>query len=216
MDGSQAQPARRKRLKHDERRLKIIETTLECLARDGATGRRCAASAAKWAGAGLVKHFFEGWHDLLVAAYDLLVERFMSSLEPVVEAAYPSARARMDAVIHTYLSIDWAGESSIGASLAFWQLSRSVPQLKASMSHYLEGRRELLQRALEALVADAGLKVDVTRLTTCFMLMLDGIWLEMSVNPGSIAEGGASDLCWFWLDAALGGGRVDDGAGRGA
>jgi hypothetical protein len=62
-----------------------------------------------------------------------------------------------------------------------------------------------LQQGLEALIAEAEVRVDVPQLTTCFMLMLDGIWLEISVNPGSIAESGAHEMCWFWLDAVLGG-----------
>ncbi|QUD89375.1 TetR/AcrR family transcriptional regulator [Phenylobacterium montanum] len=208
MDGTQGETGRRKRLSHDERRLKLIETTLTCLARDGAEGTSLRSVCREMGVApSLVKHFFEGWRDLLVAAYELLVERFMASLEPVVNAAYPNARARMDAVIHTYLSTDWAGDSSIGASIAFWQLSRSLPELKASFTRYLNGRRALLQQALEDLTVEAGVEVDLEQLTTAFMLMLDGVWLEISVNPGNIAESGAHAMCWFWLDAVLAGRR---------
>lgn len=206
MDGSQAGGGRRKRLKHDERRQVFIETALICLARDGAE-KTSLRSVCREMGVtpSLGGHFFDGWRDVLVAAYDRLVERFMAALAPVVAADYPSARARMDAVVHAYLSTDWAGESSIGASIAFWQLSRTVPELKEGFTRYLVGRRALLQQALQALVDETGARVDVEQMTTAFMLMLDGIWLEISVNPGSIAEAGAREMCWFWLDGVLGG-----------
>jgi AcrR family transcriptional regulator len=208
VEGSEAVGARRKRLKPEERRLKIIEATLTCLSRDGAEGTSLRSVCREIGVApSLVTHFFVRWHDLLVAAYDLLVEAFMTKLAPVVEAAYPTARGRMDAVIRAYLSTDWAGDSSIGASIAFWQLSRSVPDLKVSFTRYLEGRRSLLKAALAAMVTEAGAEMDVTLLTTAFMLMLDGVWLEISVNPGHIAESGAHEMCWFWLDAALNGAR---------
>jgi AcrR family transcriptional regulator len=207
VDAAETTTGRRKRLRPDERRQQIIETTLICLARDGAEGTSLR-SVCREAGVApsLVTHFFVRWHDLLVAAYDLLVERFMAKLAPVVQAQYPSARARMEAVIDNYLSTDWAGDSSIGASIAFWQLSRGMPELKAAFGRYLTGRRRLLKQALDALVAEAGAKVDVAELTACFMLMLDGIWLEISLNPDSQADTPAHELCWFWLDAVLGGG----------
>lgn len=197
---------RRKRLRPDERRQQIIETTLTCLARDGAAGASLR-SVCREAGVApsLVTHFFVRWHDLLVAAYDMLVERFMAKLAPVVLATYPTARARMEAVIDTYLSTDWAGDSSIGASIAFWQLSRGMPELKDAFGRYLTGRRALLEQALGALVAETGVTIDTHQLTEGLMLMLDGIWLEMSLNPGGDVGQGAHRMCWFWLDSVLGG-----------
>ncbi|MDR3507907.1 MAG: TetR family transcriptional regulator C-terminal domain-containing protein [Caulobacteraceae bacterium] len=205
MSAAEATAGRRKRLKPEERRLQIIETTLTCLARDGAEGASLRSVCREIGVApSLIGHFYVNWHDLLVAAYDLLVERFMAKLAPVVDAPYPSARGRMEAVIDAYLSTDWAGDSSIGASIAFWQLSRGMPELKAAFGRYLAGRRQLLSQALAALVAEAGAKVDVAQLTDGLMLMLDGVWLEISLNPGSIAEARTHQMCWFWLDAALG------------
>ena len=196
---------RRKRMRHDERRQAIIETTLACLARDGAEGTSLRSVCRDLGVApSLVNHFFSNWRDLLDTAYQTLVGRLIAQLTTVVDGTYPSARTRMDAVIAVYLSTDWAGENSIGASLAFWQLSRNVPELRQSFGHYLQLRRRLLRRALAALVEEAGAPVDVSRLTEGLMLMLDGIWLEISLNPGSIDEPRTRRLCWFWLDLALG------------
>ncbi len=204
MEAAETTTGRRKRLRPDERRQQIIETTLICLARDGAdvTSLRSVCREAGVAPS-LVTHFFIRWHDLLVAAYDLLVERFMAKLTPVVQAQYPSARARMEAVIEMYLSDDWARDSWIGASLAFWQLSRNIPELRVAFTRYLTVRQQLLQQALGALMDEAGVKLDIVHLTASFMLMLDGIWLEITLSPDSIAESGVRQMCWFWLDAVL-------------
>jgi hypothetical protein len=43
----------------------------------------------------------------------------------------------------------------------------------------------------------------VNELTACLILLLDGIWLELSTNPGNIRETRARQICWFWLDTAL-------------
>jgi TetR/AcrR family transcriptional regulator, transcriptional repressor of bet genes len=194
----------RKRLGHDERRQQIIETTLLCLARDGANGTSLR-SVCREAGVApsLVKHFFAGWHDLLTASYQMLTERFTAQLAPVLAADFPSARARMDAVILRYLSTDWIGEGTVGANIALWQLARSVVDLKPHFSKFLRDRTRLLRTALVSLVAEAGATVDIDELTACFILMLDGIWLEQSTNPGNIKRRRANRICWFWLDAVL-------------
>ena len=196
--------APRKRLRHGERRQMIIDTTLLCLARDGTEGTSLRSVSRELGVApSLVTHFFSSWRDLLQASYEDLVRRWSEQLTAVIDADYPTARLRMDAVIAMYLSTDWAGESSIGASIAFWQLSRNSPELRASFGSYLAERRTLLCRALEELVAEAGAVVDVDSLAEGLMLMLDGIWLETSLNPGVLDETRTRRLCWFWLDLAL-------------
>ena len=197
-------PVKQKRLGHAERRRQILETTLLCLSRDGAAGTSLRSVCREMGVApSLVTHFFEGWHDLLTAAYGMLTERFMAQLAPVLKAEFPSERARMDAVILRYLSTDWIGESTVGANIALWQLARSVVDLKPHFTKSLRERRLLLRQGLGALAKEAGATVDLTELTTCFMLMLDGIWLEMSTNPGGLREKRATQLCWFWLDTVL-------------
>jgi TetR/AcrR family transcriptional repressor of bet genes len=194
----------RKRLRHDERRRMIIDSTLLCLARDGTEGTSLRSVCRELSVApSLVTHFFASWRDLLDAAYRTLVGRLTEQLTQVVEADYPSARKRMDAVIAVYLSTDWAGENSIGASIAFWQLSRNIPELRTSFGGYLVERSRLLRRALAALVEEAASSVDVDQLTEGLMLMLDGVWLEISLNPGSLDDARTRRLCWFWLDLAL-------------
>lgn len=197
-------PSRPRRLKHDERRRQIIETTLACLARDGADGTSLRSVCRELGVApSLVTHFFVGWHDLLAAAYEMLTERFMAQLAPVLQASFPSERARMNAVIARYLSTDWVGENTIGANLALWQLARSVVDLKPFFSRFLRARSRLLRRALAALAAESGADIDVGVMTECFILMLDGIWLELSTNPGNMTQRRVNRMCWFWIDSVL-------------
>lgn len=197
--------SKQKRLTHDDRRRLIIETTLSCLARHGAEGTTLRSVCREMGVApSLVTHFFEGWHDLLFAAYEMLAERFMAQLTPLLTEDFPTARARMDEVIARYLRTDWVGENTIGANIALWQLSRSVIDLKSSFSRFLADRSFVLRKALAALAAEAGAKIDVDDMTACLILMLDGIWLELSLNPGNIAEARARQMCWAWIDAVLG------------
>ncbi len=194
----------RKRLSHDERRQQIIETTLACLARDGADGTSLRSVCRELGVApSLVTHFFTGWHDLLTAAYEHLTERFMAQLMPVITKPFPSERARMNALMHCYLSTDWAGENTIGANIALWHLARRVVDLRPHFTRFLRDRTKLLRHALGSLAAENEATIDVGEMTACFILMLDGIWLELSTNPGNIKQRRAQQMCWSWLDAIM-------------
>jgi AcrR family transcriptional regulator len=151
----------------------------------------------------LVTHFFSGWHELLAAAYDLLAESFMAALAPILTRDFPTARARMNAVIRYYLGIDGGGADTMGANIAFWQLSRSVLDLKPAFSHFLADRQSVLRGVLADLAAEEGATIALDDMTACFILMMDGIWLEMSLNPGGIAEQRALQMCWAWIDAVV-------------
>jgi len=200
----QAPATRPTRLKHAERRRQIIETTLACLARDGADGTSLRSVCRELGVApSLITHFFAGWHDLLTAAYAYLTERFMAQLVPVLNAPFPSQRDRMNALIARYLSTDWVGENTIGANIALWQLAHNVVDLKPHFSRFLLARTRLLRRAIAGLAAEVGSAMDVGTATDCFMLMLDGIWLELSTNPGNMTQRRVTRMCWFWLDSVL-------------
>ncbi len=196
---------RQKRLRHDERRRRIIETTLACLARHGAEGTTLRSVCREMGVApSLITHFFDGWHDLLFAAYEMLAEQFVSQLSPLLEQTFASERARMDELIRRYLCTDWVGENTVAANIALWQLSRSVVDLREPFSRCLEDRTRVLREALARLADEAGATIDTDEMTTCFILMLDGVWLELSLNPGNIVEERARQLCWSWIDAVLG------------
>jgi AcrR family transcriptional regulator len=197
--------AARQRLPHDARRRLMIETTLACLARHGAEGTSLRLVCREMGVApSLVTHFFEGWRDLLVAAYDLLTERFMAQLVPILARDFPTARARMDAVIRCYLAPDGEAINTMGANIAFWQFSRSVVDLRAAFARFLEARQRVLRGTLAALADERGASIALDDMTACFILMMDGIWLEMSLNPEGIAEQRARQMCWAWIDTVMG------------
>lgn len=201
---SREQSVPKKRLSHDARRQQIIETTLACLARDGADGTSLRSVCRELGVApSLVTHFFAGWHDLLIAAYEHLTERFMAQLVPVITQPFATERARMSALILHYLSTDWAGANTIGANIALWHLARSVVDLKPHFSRFLRDRTKLLRSALGSLAKESEADINVSEMTACLILMLDGIWLELSTNPGNIKHKRAQEICWSWLDAIL-------------
>lgn len=197
---------RQLRLKPDERRQQILEATLLCLARDGA-GATSLRSVCREIGVApsLITHYFGTWHDLLRAAYDLLTERFMAALRPLLTAPFPSARARMRAIIRAYIGPEWCGGNTLGASLAFWELSRGAVDFGAPFTRFLDERRALIRRAFTQLAAEERVRLPLADMTACLLQMLDGFWLEMALNPQGMPAARAEKLCWSWIELVLGG-----------
>ncbi len=189
-----------RRMSRDERRQLVLETTLSSLARNGAEGTSLR-SVCRDMGVvpSLMSHFFSGWHEVLAAAYSLLTTRFLSQLVHVPPQEAADAHTRMGAMIRRYLSTDWAGENTVTAMLGFWQLSRSVADLQAPFGQFLADRHAVIRDAMAALFGEAGVAADIDEITSCFILMMDGIWLHMSVTPGNITPAQAENMCWGWL-----------------
>ncbi len=204
LTGTIVRPTPARRLSYDDRRRLIIETTLASLARNGAEGTSLRSVCRTMSVApSLMVHFFAHWEDVLQAAQTALIDHFADEFATVLQTEFPSARARMDAVMNAYLSNDWHGTNAVGAWMALWQLSGRYKNLQQNLAKSLAGRRELLRRALSDLAAENGAEADLDDVSDCFMLMLDGLWLELSTNPGGISEQRAVQICRQWLDRAL-------------
>jgi len=196
--------ARRPRLNRSDRRKLILDTTVILLAKHGAEGTTLRSLCREMEVApSLLTHFFDGWHEVLAATYDMITQRFLAHLDDLTKANFPDERTRMKYLIRHYLATDWAGESTIGAMMALWQLSRTVTFLRGSFTRFLADRHRVLHPAVKALTEEAESEIDLDEVTFSFLLMMDGIWLHMSLNPGNISEEQAEELCWSWLVSRL-------------
>jgi AcrR family transcriptional regulator len=196
--------ARRPRLNRTDRRKLILETTVTLLAKHGAEGTTLRSLCREMdVSPSLLTRFFDGWHEVLAATYDMITDRFLTHLDDLLKADFPDERTRMKHLIRHYLATDWAGESTIGAMIALWQLSRTVTFLRGSFTRFLADRHRVLHPAVHALAKEAESDIALDDVTVSFLLMMDGIWLHMSLNPGNISEDQGESLCWSWLVSRL-------------
>lgn len=199
---SAASKPRQRRLKPDDRRQQLIETTLLCLAKYGAEGTGVRQVCRELGVApSLVNYFFDGWNDLLLSAYQALAERDIQDLQQLLAADYPSERARLRAVVERSIAPDWLSENVVGAYIALWDLSRTLKDLQAAFGRFHRERRALLAGLLERLAEECGVTADAERLAAGLVIFLDGLWLELGLNPDSIPHDEAIELCWIWVEA---------------
>lgn len=174
----------------DARRLALIEAALASLA-DRGLGAVSVRDVAKRAGVspGLVRHHFGGFGALLVEAYRHVVARIDGHIDATVAAAGDDPQARLDAFLAASFSPAVVDRDLLSSWLGFWGLVRSDPAAAAVHAESFAAYRA----RLEGLLAPLGVK-DPRTAALGLSALLDGLWLELCLDPATFSPGEAVRL----------------------
>jgi len=186
------QPARQAftRESADARRADLIEATAACLAELGLAGTNVRAICAR-AGVspGLLRHYFGGIDDLVAATYEATSDRMDAIFAAAVERAGPDPRARLNAYLTASFRPPVTDPELLGAWTAFWALARSDARMATIHAESYAGYRARLAELLAA----CGTR-DARRIAIMLTAMVDGLWLELSLDAGSFGADAAVDM----------------------
>ncbi|MCW0199372.1 TetR family transcriptional regulator C-terminal domain-containing protein [Sphingopyxis sp.] len=174
----------------DARRTGLIEATAAVLAEQGLAGTTVRAICAK-AGVspGLLRHYFAGIDDLVAATYAATSDRMDAIFAGAVEGAGDDPPARLTAYLAASFRPPVTDPALLGAWTAFWALARSDARMAAIHAESYAGYRERLADLLTACgAADAG------RLAVLLTAMVDGLWLELSLDSTSFGAEAAVEM----------------------
>ena len=189
------------------RKRKLIEATAQCLAELGHAGTSVRAVAAKAnVSPGLVAHHFKGIDDLIVATYDHVGRQVAETLTQAMESASDDAELKLRAFIDVSFKPPVLDRDLLAIWLSFWSLVRRDPGVrKVHKKIYTDYRRRL-----EELIADiAGarrIKIDTHLAALGFTAMLDGLWLELCLDPTIFSREDALCIAHAWVDDLVAGG----------
>lgn len=174
----------------DARRADLIEATAAVLAEAGLAGTTVRAICAK-AGVspGLLRHYFAGIDDLVAATYEATSDRMDAIFAGAVERAGRDPRARLTAYLTASFRPPVTDPELLGAWTAFWALARSDARMANIHAASYAGYREQLCGLLAA--CDAR---DADRLAIMLTAMVDGLWLELSLDAGSFGADAAVEM----------------------
>jgi TetR/AcrR family transcriptional repressor of bet genes len=186
------QPARQAftRESADARRSDLIEATAAVLAEHGLAGTNVRAICAK-AGVspGLLRHYFGGIDDVVFETYEAKRDRMDAIFAGAVDAAGPEPRARLNAYLTASFRPPVTDPELLGAWTAFWALARSDARMAEIHAQSYAGYRARLAELLIACgAADAG------RLAIMLTAMVDGLWLELSLDAESFGAEAAVQM----------------------
>lgn len=174
----------------DARRADLIEATAAVLAEAGLAGTTVRAICAK-AGVspGLLRHYFGGIDDLVAATYQATSDRMDAIFADAVERAGRDPHARLTAYLTASFRAPVTDPELLGAWTAFWALARSDARMANIHAASYAGYREQLCGLLAT--CDAR---DADRLAIMLTAMVDGLWLELSLDAGSFGADAAVEM----------------------
>lgn len=190
------------RQRPDERRQGLLEATARCLAEKGAAGVSVRAICAQ-AGVspGLLGHYFAGVSDAIGQTYRWTGAQVADALQAAVEAAGNHPRARLLAYLTASFRPPIANPELLGTWVAFWSLTRSDPAIAAIHAEiYGEFRHGIERLITAAYPALPDARLPAVALTA----LIDGLWLELSLEQAPYTAQEAEGLVELWLDSLLG------------
>ena len=185
----------------DARREELIAATLACLKKFGHEGvsvRRISAEAG--VSMGLITHHFQGIDPLLATAYESLAKQLLSrSRAPALAVAGQPLKS-----LHAFFAASFEPEALDPALfrtwLVFWSLVPHSPKLRAVRERAYGETRATLETLLSLLKRETGVPAfKVGAAAIGLSALMDGLWVELSLNPSSFAPSEAVSHCDDWV-----------------
>jgi len=194
------------RLSPDERRIALINATLRCIIKEGHAGlsvRKVCQEAG--VSAGLLTHHFAGKEELLTEAYRYLTKDIYSRISQSLEqASEPSALNKLRLFIDVSFRRPVLDKDYLMIWLVFWGLSKQKPAIAVLRNEVNDKVITTLERLMTATVKELGVEATNIRLAaTGLSALMDGLWLEWSLNSTNFSPDEAAKICQCWVDALI-------------
>lgn len=185
------------------RREALIEATLACLRKyghDGLSVRRIGCEAG--VSPGLITHHFPSVSDLIAAAYESLSMSLLHSIESHAREIGASPRERLRRFYDASFTPALLDPGLFNAWLVFWSMISHDAGMRAVHDRTYAAYRAALESLLGQLHGSAGVPGFRLRpAAIALSALLDGLWIEASINPRTFKPAEAVALCEDWTSA---------------
>jgi TetR/AcrR family transcriptional repressor of bet genes len=194
------------------RRQALIDATIECLKRYGHQGLSIRTiSAQAGVSVGLINHHFPNKDELVAAAYRHINSELVVGMQAAVARAGSSPQARMRALLEAWFSAPSLDADALAVWVVFWGLYRHSRLIQRAHRETYQGYVSLLRGMLSELLPQprssrntrgrrgAAAPVDLRLAAIGLTALLDGLWLEWCLEPGTFRPAEAVELCEAWV-----------------
>jgi AcrR family transcriptional regulator len=188
------------------RREALIEATLACLRRfghEGLSARRIGAAAG--VSPGLINHHFPSIAALVAAAYETLAMSLISSIQQHARQVDATARERLRRFYEASFAPALIDPGLFNTWLVFWSMVSHDPGMRAVHDRTYAAYRTALEGLLGELHGTGVPRFRVRPAAIALAALLDGLWLEASINPRTFRPAEAVALCEDWTNALCAG-----------
>lgn len=186
------------------RRKALIEATIASLAKHGVAHTTvrmiCAAAGISH---GLLTHYYESKDELMAAAFRHLFTDLTRRVQKLQAKAGPGAYARLRAMPAAIFAPSICTATQRHAFLAFWHDIRfSKPVREVNRALYSDYTRRMTQLFAEA-AEELGHEIDAESAAIGYIALIDGLWLELSIDDQVVSRERAIALCQSFVDRSL-------------
>jgi TetR/AcrR family transcriptional regulator, transcriptional repressor of bet genes len=204
--GGRKQPKYR-RVSAAARRQLLIEATLMCLRRyghDGVSVRRIGAAAG--VSPGLINHHFPSTSTLIAAAYQVLARSLLDTTRAYAQDTSAEPRVRLQRFFHASFAAELLDPGLFASWLVFWSMASHSTAVRRVHDRTYGEYRAALESLLRQLRRSAAIPAfSVRQAAIGLTALLDGLWLEASLNRRTFRPTQAVALCEDWIDALCAG-----------
>jgi len=196
------------------RRRALIDATIECLKRYGHEGLSIRTiSAQAGVSVGLINHHFPNKDELIAAAYRHFNGELVGGMQAAVERAGKSPTVRLRAFLEASFSPPNLDADVLAVWVVFWGLYRHsrliqrvhdetyrsyVTLVRGMLAELLPPRSSSRSTRAAPGAPDAP-AVDLRLAAIGLTALLDGLWLEWCLEPGTFRPAEAVALCEAWV-----------------
>jgi TetR/AcrR family transcriptional regulator, transcriptional repressor of bet genes len=188
-----------------QRRQALIAATIACLKSYGHDGLSIRTiSAAAGVSVGLINHHFPNKDELVAAAYRHFNSELVGGMQAAVARAADSPRARMRAFLEASFSPPNLDADALAVWVVFWGLYRHSPLIQRVHHETYQGYVRLLRGMLADLLPRRAPRtggIDIGLAAIGLTALLDGLWLEWCLEPGTFRPAEAVALCEAWVES---------------
>jgi AcrR family transcriptional regulator len=194
------------------RRQQLIDATLECLAEFGHSGTTVRVVCAR-AGVspGMVKLYFEGIDDLIAASYAYIGKYVADVFEQAMAEAGEDPLDRLRAVVDANFRSPVLARNKLPIWLSFWSLIPTHAEIRKTHAMIYDRYRQRLGQLIERIAVSHSLDLDIRRTVFAFVAMIEGLWLQLCLEPSRFSIETAESFAHSWIDAMVAG-RFSPGA----
>jgi TetR/AcrR family transcriptional regulator, transcriptional repressor of bet genes len=185
----------------EARRVQLMEATIDCIAARGFADLTLA-DVAKTAGlsVGIVNFYFKSKDVLLIETLRHLVADYIQQTTENIRTAGTSAAAQVEAMIDSDFHRTVANRKRVTVWYAFWGETRWRPEFLKICQQLSDSFHEETREIFAKLVTDgAYTDIDADLVARGFDAMIDGLWLDMLINPKAVDRDAAKQVVRTYL-----------------
>ena len=185
----------------EARKVQLMEATIDCIAARGFADLTLA-DVAKGAGlsVGIVNFYFKSKDALLIETLRHLVADYIQQTAENFRSAGPSAAAQVEAMVESDFHRTVANRKKVTVWYAFWGETRWRPEFLKICQQLSDTFHDETRDIFQRLVTEGGYSdINADLVARGFDAMIDGLWLDMLINPKAVDRDAAKQVVRTYL-----------------